>query len=713
MLFILSMTLDKNIFDTISIINKFLLSNPNIINNILDGNILNYVSDIKGLVKLLNNTFTNIVDLSNYIVFELWNEFFIDIAKYFGIVFIIIDEEDTETMNDSKLKLLIHNNIKNSSEYIYNNNNYNYILLCRRHIENKVFYYPILKLNYKEYYLDNTKFKIVHSHDDQIILKIKNIVNVSLSNLSNESRLNNINISLEQINNFILFYSKYKIIKYFINKQNYIYSVLIQLNKKEEYLYINVDNKSLSDITHKDLLKSKLYDFSTININKYNLRYKNVLLFIKDMNEHVFNINKSHYSDTFYKVYMNNLIRLNNNNTLTYLDMNETEVYKIVSKSTDKSTDKIVNNKMNQQFKYLRIQSFIIHNNSSVIDNSKAKIIGVTCNNLNIYINDNFQIAQCIKHIDEKYNNVTKLLSYNKIKKKDMEDLLTRELSLEYNNYKFYIPDAVNILNFSDYKNYFKFYQYHPYEINKIINDKNIIEDNRLLKINNAIYETNLYNLLVLHIISILKKIKNISLRNKLKLVISNFTQNDITLIETSKSNKKLYNIIYSYLIEKDNSIDQMNYIQKVYSNLIILFKNVININNNTSIKKLKDVLLNVFDETRFSFDDLYLYDLLKLNKKDFITKINSMLDKILVSKKVNSNQNIIDLTLCNGTKKSYYCDNNKLIIDRNIYKTMIDIFYYDITNPFKQKLLLNFININSDIYKFNNYLNEKIFIYY
>ena len=89
------------------------------------------------------------------------------------------------------------------------------------------------------------------------------------------------------------------------------------------------------------------------------------------------------------------------------------------------------------------------------------------------------------------------------------------------------------------------------------------------------------------------------------------------------------------------------------------------------------------------------------------------MLDGILIFKKVNSNQNIIDLTLCNGTKKSYYCDNNKLIIDRNIYNTMIDIFYYDITNPFKQQLLLNFININNDIYKFNNYINEKIFIYY
>ena len=144
-----------------------------------------------------------------------------------------------------------------------------------------------------------------------------------------------------------------------------------------------------------------------------------------------------------------------------------------------------------------------------------------------------------------------------------------------------------------------------------------------------------------------------------------------------------------------------------------MLFKNIVTLNKNLAIAKIKNICLETFDNTRFAFDDMYLYSMLLLEKKLFISKLNKMLEGNIVHKKVNSNQNIIDLSLCNGTKKSYYCDNNKLIIDRNIYNNMIDIFYYDITNPFKQKVLLNLTSINNNIHKFNSYINEKIFIYY
>lgn len=696
-LHILSKIMNKNLFDTINTINKFLMQNPNIINNLLNGKILNYVSNIKDLIKLINKTFLNNIELIDYIVFELWNEFFIDMSKYLGYIYIIIDEEDIDAVNDSKLKLLIADNIKNSSEYIGNNNSYQYIIICRRYIDNNVYYYPILKLNYKDYYHNNTLYKIAFKHDDQIILKLKNIVKTSLDQTKMK-----INISLDQINNFILFNDKYKIIKYYINKNKIIYSILIQINKREEYIYVNIDNKEISEITYKESLKSKLYSYDPINMQKYNLRYKNVLLFIREMNEYVFYQNKYSYSDSFYKLYINNLIKNNIKNTNKYLNMGENEIYDAIE--NDKSIDK----KNTKNYKYLRIQSYIIN---KINKNEISKIIGVVCNNLNIYINDNFQTSQCIKHIEEKYNNIINLISKNKIKKNNIEEIITRELSLEENNYKFYIPDINEIPNFINYKNYFKIYLYNPNEINKIINNTDIVTDNRISNINNAIYQTNLYNLLVLHIVSVIKKIKNINLRNKIKLIISNFNKDDIHIIENSKSNKKLYDIINTTLMRKNNENEIQ--VQEIYSNIIVLFRNVILLNKAHSSQKIKELLLNILEDSRFGFDDLYLYDLLKLEKKDFLSKINKMLDNVLIFKKVNSNQNIIDLTLCNGNSKSYYCDKNKLIIDRNIYNMMIDIFYYDITNPFKQKLLLNFININNDIYKFDNYINEKIFIYY
>ena len=72
-----------------------------------------------------------------------------------------------------------------------------------------------------------------------------------------------------------------------------------------------------------------------------------------------------------------------------------------------------------------------------------------------------------------------------------------------------------------------------------------------------------------------------------------------------------------------------------------------------------------------------------------------------------------MDLASCNNINKSYYCDNKKLIISKDIYNKLLDIFYYDITNKYKQKILLNLVNYNiNNIYKFKYYINEKIYIY-
>ena len=145
----------------------------------------------------------------------------------------------------------------------------------------------------------------------------------------------------------------------------------------------------------------------------------------------------------------------------------------------------------------------------------------------------------------------------------------------------------------------------------------------------------------------------------------------------------------------------------------MLLLKNMIDHNKNQSLSKIKELCLDKINNTRFEFDNLYLYNILQFNKREFIKEINKLLINNIIYKNPNTKQNIIDLTLCNSTKKSYYCDNNKLIIEKNIYKDLLEIFYYDITNPFKQQILLNFISINKDIYKFNNFINEKIYIYY
>ena len=177
-------------------------------------------------------------------------------------MYIIIDEMDIDILNDSKLKLLIDNKIKNTYEYI--SNTYKYVILVRRVINNITYYYPILKLNYKEYYVNNKQYKIAFSNEDIIILQIKNIFKLSIEKIKKSD-----NITLELVRNFILSNNKYKIIKYFLNKNTEIYSILIQINNKNNYIYLNLDKTILSNISYKEALKSKLYDFNPIKIQLY------------------------------------------------------------------------------------------------------------------------------------------------------------------------------------------------------------------------------------------------------------------------------------------------------------------------------------------------------------------------------------------------------------------------------------------------------------
>lgn len=74
---------------------------------------------------------------------------------------------------------------------------------------------------------------------------------------------------------------------------------------------------------------------------------------------------------------------------------------------------------------------------------------------------------------------------------------------------------------------------------------------------------------------------------------------------------------------------------------------------------------------------------------------------------------NNINLELCDNIKNSYICKNNKLIISKELYNKLVEILYYDLTNPFKQKLILNLVNYNlNNIYQFKQFINEKIYIY-
>ena len=690
-LFILASILDSNLDDTILLINNFLLDNPNLINIILGGKLLNYISNTKDLVKLINNTFSNKFNFKSInLEFSDWNSLFIDISKYFGIVYIIINEFDNDSINDSILKIKLSDNIKNASDYILNTKNYHYVIIVNRTIDNNSIYYPIFKLNYREFYRSHVIHNKKYEYSESIIIKIKNIVKNTLSKTTKK----NITIELELVNKFILESNKYKIIKYFLNKNNEIYSILIQINKNQNYIYLNIDNSKINNMTHKEILHSSLYDYNYINLNKYNMELSYLLKFISEINDFVYNINKILYSDIFYKQYINNIVIANNISSINDRNLNlfEEQLYNIE----------------NFQYNYLRINNYILHND---------KIIGITCNNIDCYMSEEITMENGIKLINIQYNKIKNILTSKSIKKKEFTVIFNRIFSLEnnINISRLFIPEYKKISNFEMYKNYFKIYKYNPNKINNIITCKEIVKDDRIQKLNESLYNTNLYNLLILHIVNLILKMKNINLRNKLKFSISNFGNDDLDEILINNKNDKIFKIINEYInITYKNNEANSNISTQIINNSFILFlKNIIRLNKDKKIIQIKKILINIFDKSKFDFDKIYIYNILNLNKQDLIDKIDNLLEGHIIDKHTNNKYNLINFNMCNNTKKSYYCENNKLIISKKIYKNMLDIIYYDLTNPFKQNLLLNFTNINNNLYKFNSYINEKIYIYY
>jgi hypothetical protein len=152
--------------------------------------------------------------------------------------------------------------------------------------------------------------------------------------------------------------------------------------------------------------------------------------------------------------------------------------------------------------------------------------------------------------------------------------------------------------------------------------------------------------------------------------------------------------------------------------NISDFIKNIINQNldNKLSSKVLIDIkkkIISNLDNNMFLFDNILIYNILDMEKEEAIKELNTIFNDIIINTNIQSNNNNNNLDLCNNLLDSYFCKDNKLIISKEIYNEFLDILYYDLTNPFKQKLILNLVNYNlNNIYNFKQFINEKIYIY-
>lgn len=654
--YILSMILDKNIFDLINYIKQLFIKDINLIHLILNGTLLNYFNSTKEFLTVFINVFQNPHLLQNLdYEFDQWNELLIEIAKYLGFIFIIFEENENDK-GEYLLDLYIPKNIKYINEYIYNNDNYQYILITKRIHNNNILYYPIIKTNYLDYNKNNIIKEKTFNYKHNIISLLSKIIKQKLPTNNKNS------LSLPLIEEYLLLTSKYTISDYFINKNNEIYGILLQKGNKskKEFIYLLIEKQKILNSSYNNFgTYNKQFNYNYIQIDKFNIKFNLLIEFIDDYNKFIYSKNKHLYTEYIFKLYIANLNKNINN------------LEKINIKNYIKP-DQIY-------YDYLQVDTFLIYNN---------KIIGILCNNFNFYLTLYISIETGIKFLKNKKKELELILQKNNLNKENLKKIIC-------NNFKKYNFTTKNFL-------------YNPHNINQIIYNKHIKEDIRIIKLNESIYYTNIYNLLLIHFSNELYNLKNKIIRNKIKLIINNLTNKELHEI--------LNNNFYKFqdLIKKNIKIQDNKIIIKIQNNLNKFLKEIIIKNYlDQSLNALKKIIINNFDTTVFLFDKLFIYNILELPKKESIIELNKILKNIIIDTRVNSKFNILNLELCTLTKESYYCKNNKLIISTNIYNKLLDILYYDLTNPFKQTLILNLLNYNlNNIYNFKQYINEKIYIY-
>lgn len=184
--------------------------------------------------------------------------------------------------------------------------------------------------------------------------------------------------------------------------------------------------------------------------------------------------------------------------------------------------------------------------------------------------------------------------------------------------------------------------------------DSDILSDDK--KVKNALYDVNMYNILLLHIYNKISNFINIDIRKRIKKVFmkNKSVKNIFDELKKIIDLDDVYKILYTFNNENENELD----------------------------KKLK-----------FLNEERYLFDSFLDTSEDSIKKLLSDIISIDdVNKDMEFDRN---LGICSSID-SYYCKDSKFILSKENYKRMFSILSKDLSNDFKKKYILMYNDIHS-----------------
>ncbi len=233
---------------------------------------------------------------------------------------------------------------------------------------------------------------------------------------------------------------------------------------------------------------------------------------------------------------------------------------------------------------------------------------------------------------------------------------------------------------------------YDPDEINKFIFTKTrAIMDQRCNKIGKSVYNSNLYQLVLLEFMTLFNRQKNNTLRQKIKKgLLGNLNQN--------------FDDIMAVLADIVCDCDDYNKIKSQVCEFINTHHN-------------KNTLFDEIDDTFYKFDREIFEKVKKLPKDKLYNELLKLSNKFVVYGDISKIKNFefpnMFISCQSGKMSNTYCKKSKLIIEKKTLQKLLEIMAADITNPAKAKWLFSdvFSGNNISFYKFIRRPNESISI--
>ena len=399
---------------------------------------------------------------------------------------------------------------------------------------------------------------------------------------------------------------------------------LVELHFSDQIEKKITDNISLSLPIINMFIKSSDYTISKLFINSSNMCYyihiksksnQNIYIPI-DLSFHL----ESEKLEITYNLFSRKKYPMSIDILLKFIkDFNSWFTNKSANENLVGTVDKKVQVEQEQSiYQYIVINNWLVLSSVDKPVTLSSSVIGFISNNINYYIND-IKLSQALK-----IRNV-KLIQL------------------------FYDPDEINM---------------------QIFQKTEATRDIRYSKVGKSIYNSNLYQIVLLEFMTFFNHQRNTELRQKIKKkLLGNFnTDFDVLMKDISElvTNCEDYNKIKSQICEF--------------------------VNNHHN----KNILFSEIDDSSYVFDRK-IFETIKKLPKDKLYKELEKISKLFI--KIGNIDSIKDFNFPNmfmscqnktKNKVEQYCNNNKLIINNHKFENILEILTADILNPVKEKWIFS-----------------------